>query len=451
MIRLLAATPDRFLILAAVMEILYLVLRFQGDLRFQIPETIGLLLLTSTFYIVSVFLSLRIAPGGPVSAPRWAVIVVAPALLFRLTVWPMYPGLSDDPFRYRWEGLAQAHGWNPYQSRPADTELAGLRDETYARIPGKDVKATYGPLIELIERAAYGIVSQFTADPWRQVFWFKAPAAFFDLGLLMALWALLAAHGLPPARLLIYAWSPLPLVEFWASGHNDSITLVFVVLALFLAARDRWMPAFASLTLAASAKVWPLLLFPIFVGWKGWRPARWYQWVIFLPIAGLLASPYWSDVEQNIRFMSGFLGGWRNNDSLYGLLLWITGDQYPAKYSAFAIVGVAVLTVTLLRWPLERASLTAITVMLMVSANCHPWYLTWLLPLLVFHPVPALLLWTILAPLAYKVVIAWTLLGQWDGSTPWRWWIYVPVYGLLIVTAAATRLQSKPHVHPASG
>jgi hypothetical protein len=70
--------------------------------------------------------------------------------------------------------------------------------------------------------------------------------------------------------------------------------------------------------------------------------------------------------------------------------------------------------------------------MLMISANCHPWYLTWILPLLAFHPVPALLLWTAVMPLAYEVLIGWTILGEWNGSTPTRWWIYVPVYGLLI-------------------
>ncbi len=424
------------------MEISYLALRIQGDPRFHIPEILGVVLLTSIFYIVSVFLSLRISPGRGGSTRRWMLIVVGGAIVFRVTVWPMYPALSDDPFRYRWEGMLQAHGGNPYQVRPADPDWVQLRDETYARIPAKDFRAGYGPLVELMERWTYETVSQFGFDAWEQVFWFKAPAALFDLGVLAALWALLATRGLSPVRLVAYAWSPLPVVEFWATGHNDSIAVFFVVLALLLAARERWTPAFASLALAAAAKIWPLLLLPVFVGWEGWRPARWRPLLVCFPVVGLLAWPYWSDVGENIRFMSGFVGGWRNNDSLYGLLLWITGDQYPAKYTAFALIGVAAVAVTLLRWPLERASLAAVTVMLMVSANCHPWYLTWILPLLAFYPVAGLLLWTLLMPLAYQVVIDWALLGQWEGSTPWRWWIYVPVYSLLAGTAVG-RLRSR--------
>ena len=241
----------------------------------------------------------------------------------------------------------------------------------------------------------------------------------------------------------------MPVVEFWATGHNDSVALFFVVLALLAAARQRWTPAFAALTLAACAKIWPLVLFPIFVGWKRYRPQRWYQWLVSLPIAALLAWPYWSNVEENVRFMSGFLGGWRNNDSLYGLLLWLTGDQYPAQYAAFAIVGATALLVTLLRWPLERAVLSTVVVMLLVSANCHPWYLTWILPLLAIVPVPALLLWTALIPLAYRVVIEWAGLGEWHGSTAWRWHIYVPVYGMLLGTLLVrlARRKSTPE-HP---
>jgi len=137
--------------------------------------------------------------------------------------------------------------------------------------------------------------------------------------------------------------------------------------------------------------------------------------------------------------MSGFLGGWRNNDSLHGLLLWMTGDVYRAKYLAFGVVAAAAIAVSLLKWPLEKASLAVIAIMLIVSSNVHPWYLTWLLPMLAFYPVPALLLWTALVPLAYHVLIRWLELGEWQGSTPLRWWIYGPVYAMLLLGWLARR------------
>jgi hypothetical protein len=140
--------------------------------------------------------------------------------------------------------------------------------------------------------------------------------------------------------------------------------------------------------------------------------------------------------------MSGFLGGWRNNDSLFGLLLWASGnDFYLAKKFAFAIVCLTVVAATALRWPPERGALTVITVLLMVSANCHAWYLTWMLPLLVLHPAPPLLLWVTLAPLAHTAVIRWIAAGEWNGSTSIRYYEYAPVYVTLAIWLVARHLR----------
>ena len=124
-----------------------------------------------------------------------------------------------------------------------------------------------------------------------------------------------------------------------------------------------------------------------------------------------------------------------------GVLLWAAGnDFYLAKKFAFAIVCVAIVAVIALRWPPERSALTVIAVLLMVSANCHPWYLTWMLPLLVFYPAPPLLLWLTLAPLAHTAVIRWIAAGEWNGSTSVRYYEYVPLYLALAIWLIARRV-----------
>ncbi|HKW98148.1 MAG TPA: glycosyltransferase 87 family protein [Bryobacteraceae bacterium] len=363
--------------------------------------------------------------------------------VFRVTVWPIGPSLSDDPYRYRWEGKLQAVGGNPYAARPRDPEWVQLRDSTYPKVVGKDFKAVYGPLIEQVEVWTYRVASKLTPDPERQVFWFKLPYALCDLGAMAALWLLLAAHHLPRERILIYAWSPLSVFEFWATGHNDALVVLAVILALVAAKRERWTWAFVALALAVAAKIWPVMLVPLFIGWRRYRPRRWYQWWVAVPILIGFMLPYWTDIWENLRFMSGFVGGWRNNDSLFGAILYFTDDLYRAKYTAFAIVALAVAILTLREVRLERAALAAIAVMLMVSANCHPWYLTWMLPLLALAPVTALLLWTALVPLAYAAVISWVALGEWQGSTAIRWYEYVPVYAMLIGPPLAAWLRRR--------
>ena len=426
--------------LASILEAIFLWLAFRGDLRQHVTEAISLLLIAGLFYLVCTFLVLR---SQSAVSPA---LVIGAAIVFRLTFWPLYPALSDDVFRYRWEGKLQAAGGNPYEVRPNDPAWNSLRDETFTSVPGRDFRAVYGPLTEGIEWTTYRVVSRFAARPFAQAFWFKVPSALFDLGAMAALWLLLKAKGIPLERMLIYAWSPLPLIEFWGTGHNDSIAIFFLLLALLIQSRDRKgavLGTFAALALATASKIWPALLFPIFIGW---RPRRLLWCLIALPILALATLPYvtstvrWSGIDENFRFMSGFLGGWRNNDSLFGVLLWAAAnDFYLAKKFAFAIVCVTIAAVIALRWPPERGVLTVIAVLLMVSANCHAWYLTWMLPLLVLYPVPPLLLWATLAPLAHTAVIRWIAAGEWNGSTSIRYYEYVPVYFTLAIWLVVRR------------
>jgi hypothetical protein len=407
------------------------------DLAGDATATIATLLQTSLVYLISVFVVLKVSSSRGLTF--W---ILGAALMFRLTVWPLFPTLTDDLYRYRWEGRLQEAGGNPYQSRPVDPAWSRLRDETYNSLTGKDFKTIYGPLLELYCRWAYRLAAAVTPHAVGQVFWLKLPAAVFDLASIGVLLALLRARAQPLERVLIYAWSPLPVLEFWVNGHNDSLVVFLLLAACLAASAGRWTIAFAALGCAAAAKIWPLLLLPTFTGWRGWRPERSWQWVAAPAAALAWAAPYWSDVTENARHLTGYLGGWRNNDSIHGLLLWITGDVYRAKYLAFALLIAAVILVTLRKMPLEQSVLTIIAVMLLISANCHPWYLTWFLPFLAFYPFPPLLAWTALAPLSYEVVAGWKSLGVWNGSTPLRWWIYGPVFALMLLRWGRKRHQA---------
>jgi len=96
-------------------------------------------------------------------------------------------------------------------------------------------------------------------------------------------------------------------------------------------------------------------------------------------------------------------------------------------------VAAAALAVAWRRPPLPQGVLWMTTALLLLSANCFPWYLTWLVPLLAIRPHAGLLLWTALVPLAYHVLIGYQAQGQWREDSYYLWLEYVPVYGLLIL------------------
>ena len=416
--------PRRYLVIALLLEALLLALT-QAAHADRIVTAIVILLLSGAVYVIGVYWVTKTHTSA--GAPLF-IFIIAVAIVFRITVWPLTFPSTDDVYRYRWEGKLQANGGNPYHSRPADPELATLRDTTYPRIGLKDFKGGYGPAWEMVSAATYRIVSLATANEMAQLFWFKLPSVLADIGLMAAVTALLRATGLPAVRVMIYAWSPLPVWEFWANGHNDSLVVLATVLALVWAMRDRpWLAAIA-LAVATALKFWPAILVAAFIRTK----LRFRHLLIGIPVLVFFAAPYWTGVTENVQFMSGFVGGWRNNDSVFGAILWWTGDLHTAKYVAFALI-VAAATLLAIRQPsLTLAALGTIVALLLIASNCHPWYLTWILPLLAIHPSAGLILWTVLVPLFYSVWPGWIATGIWDGVTPSRWLVYGPVFSLLI-------------------
>ncbi|MBY0505253.1 MAG: hypothetical protein K2X03_15170 [Bryobacteraceae bacterium] len=345
-------------------------------------------------WLVAVYFCLQ--PGALLPTKTVWILIILIGLTARIAAWQQPPFLTDDPYRYRFEGRLQAQGGNPYLVRPLDADPD-------SRIPGSDVRAIYGPLLLLLERATYPLASE-DLRLWR------LPAALADLltALFLALW-------LRHPRWLIYWLCPLPIIEFWSSGHHDAVLLALLALGL-------WRPlGGAPWALAVYTKYWPLLLLPFLRQWRA-LVATAAGALLFLPYLGDLAQ-----LIQNARYLSGFVGGWRNNDSLYGLLLALTGDQYRAKYLSFALIAAAGLAIWRTRWTLSTQCLAMVVTLLALSANVHPWYLTWMLPFLTRTPWLPAMAGIVLAPILYAPLFDWHLWQHWDGVRDTRWLVYAGV------------------------
>jgi len=424
----------RVLVAAIPLEAGYLLLRRLDNLQQFAVETIGIWLATSLFYLVACWWTEK--KGRPPMAA-----VVGAGLVFRLTVSALYPSLSEDPYRYRWEGKLQAAGGNPYRERPADAQWAALRDRTFGLVNRKDIPAGYGPVLEGVFALTYALVARFEPDEFRQVLWFKAPFALFDLATaaLLAWWR--------PQSLLIYFWSPVVVIEIWASGHNDSVLVFFLVAAVAAGCSGRWGWAYGALWMAALAKFWPALLFPLF--WRSGGRAR--LALAWTPLAAIAAWPYLDGIRELPRVLTGLLAGWSNNASLFhAVYAAAERDFEPARPAAGLLVLAAAIVVAWRRPPLLQGVLWTTALLLFLSANCFPWYLTWLVPLLAVDRNAALLLWTALVALAYHILIPYRTLGLWQEDPFYLWLEYVPVYGMLLALPWLRRLGASRDLRPKS-
>ena len=433
----MSTRPVLLLVLLALpLEAGYLALRRLGDLQQNAVETIGLWFAISIFYLVSCWWVMKNHPDGA-SRPRrgmtgWLALA---GLAFRLTVLPLYPSLSEDPHRYRWEGKLQQAGGNPYLAKPQDPRWSGLRDRTWASVNRKDLPTAYGPVLEWLYRGTYLAASRLASDEFRQVWLFKIPFLVFDLGAAAVILQLLRRLRLPACWAVVYFWSPLSVVEIWAVGHNDSALIFFLLAALWAGSAGRWGWAMGALWMAALCKFWPLLLFPLFClsGGRDRWPARLLEMLAWTPLAALICLPYWRGVAELGQMGLGFAAGWRNNASLYNLVYAASGGDYErGKPVVAALLVVMALAVAWRRPGLVAGTLQTVAGVLFLSANCFPWYLLWMVPLLAAAPQPALLLWTALVPLSYHILIGYQAGGEWREDPAYLWLEYLPVFGMLL-------------------
>lgn len=354
------------------------------------------------------------------------ILLIFAALVFRATLWPMLPTLSDDLQRYRWDAKVQANGWNPYAVAPQDPRLANLRDHYYEIMPGRETPTIYPPATELFYRAAW----KFFPGPIA----FKVPFAAADVLVLLLLAWIFREEKDRDFRVAVYAWNPLVVVEFAASGHNDVLALLGIVAGLALVKKR---PALASMSiaLAAMAKVFPAVLLPVWIRRAGWPEKRsgWWATALAAAVSLLLIVPYWNGREAIRANLTHYEANWKNNHaSLYTIIDWMTGGgtRIPALVGAAVIAGLA-LWLAWKRAEPGRAAYLLIGTSLAFWPNGYPWYFTWIVPLLCFFPNPAWLLLTVLQFLSYKVLIGYGILGQFKFDPLMQWLVYAPFYALL--------------------
>ncbi|MXX75516.1 MAG: hypothetical protein F4Y77_08960 [Holophagales bacterium] len=151
--------------------------------------------------------------------------VLAVAVVLRLLALPLAPSLSDDVYRYLWDGRVAASGANPYLLTPDDESLAGLRDGLWETTAHRDVATVYPPLALGMFAGAASLPRPFLA--------YKLALAAVDLAG-CALLLLLARRRGNSWMALAYVWNPLLVVEGAGMGHVDVLGASLVIGCVWL-------------------------------------------------------------------------------------------------------------------------------------------------------------------------------------------------------------------------
>lgn len=316
------------------------------------------------------------------------VLILGTAILMRVIALAAPVFLSDDIYRYVWDGRVQAAGINPYRYIPTDRHLAALQDEAiFPNINRNNYAPTiYPPIAQMLFLLAHGFGGTVLAT--KLVF-----VAAEAVGIWALLLVLRAAEA-PRQQILLYAWHPLPIWEIAGSGHIDAAVVAFTVLALAAALAGRRAWSGAALAAATLVKFFPLVVAPAL-----WRPAGSNRWDWRWPAAfiAVVVAAYLPYVAAGWRVL-GFLPGYAAEENLTSgsgfWLLDMSRHVVPvplAAYLATIAAAMAGLSIgALRRTPQPRSSLRWATVLAIavtfLSSPHYPWYFVWLVALLAVTP-----------------------------------------------------------------
>jgi alpha-1,6-mannosyltransferase len=371
------------------------------------------------------------------------VIILIGGALFRLILVPLDPPrLSTDIYRYIWDGRVQAAGINPYLYLPVDPRLAQLRDDSiYPNINRKTYAHTiYPPVAQIF----FLVVTRVT----QTVPGFKAVVVLVDLATMGIVAATLRALGQPAERVIVYAWHPLPIFEFGASGHIDAVMICFIAIAVLARVRQKFGIAGVALGAATLVKFIPIVLLPAIYRRCGKKlPIAFVTTVVvcYLPYvlgAGRAVLGFLPQYAKEEGLQSG--GRYYLLDLIDYILDWcgVVHELPPRIFLAIALAGLIAIAIWAFyrqpplgrepgepqnRWIFSAFVLTlAFSVLL---SSYYPWYYTWLAFFLCFVRNPAALALTLIAWPVYRSLYEQTA----DDLFRFQSRLFLPFFALLVL------------------
>ena len=359
----------------------------------------------------------------------WAVIGITARVLFL----PSLPNLSQDFYRFIWDGRLLVLGINPYIFAPEQlvngllkaTELTSLEAISNAKvlIQGMgSLNASHYSNYPPINQLCFALAALFAKTSiLGSVVVLRIIIIGADLGILYFGKKLLERLNLPAKNIFWYFLNPFIIIELTGNLHFEGVMLFFVIWSLYMLDKKRWVLAAILLGVSVSVKLLPLLFLPLFYKYlapeglfkKGFWKMKKFYWVTLATIVFTFA-PFAS--KTFISNFSATIGLWFQNfefnASVYYIIRWIgfqtVGWNIIATVGLFLpmVVFICIVLLAVFRkynttQKLITGMLLAVSIYFLLATTVHPWYIATPVLLSVFTKYKFPLLWSFMICFSY--------------------------------------------------
>ena len=398
------------IILAVCLSLLIPLPNLRGP---QIIPFLILFLIAAAAYFIAV---MRFDRDNPPLGIIWGF-----AILFRILILFTEQSLSDDVYRFIWDGNLLRQGINPY-AQAVNSPLLNDYAIPIRELVNHDWMASpYLPAAQLLFLSVVGIVPE-------DILAIQISAVILDLSIGWLVFDSLRRISIPTAGVLIYLWNPLIITEFANGAHVVDAWMIFLVmLAFWLMIRSNNQHGnrfnfgiILSMAGATLTKGIPALLVPIFLRRWRWKWLLLYLAIIIGALFAFSLGAGWGIIGplNGVGVFGAlriYMSLWNFNSSIYHWLeVSLSGFRTPGAVpievvgqvpilAAKLITSTTIFLISLLTgywaWRMdspERANyltrtlnLIRLTVIpigayLLLTHTVHPWYIAFIVPLLPF-------------------------------------------------------------------
>lgn len=319
-------------------------------------------------------------------------------LLFRVILLFSIPNLSQDFYRFIWDGHLILNGFNPYTNKPEllintinfpnasflFEKMGGLSQSNFSNYP---------PINQLffVIAAFFGGKSYYISMVLLKVF-----VVFADIGIYHFGKKILLYLNKNQNLISLYFLNPLVILELSGNIHFEGVMLFFFVLGIYFLTLNNWVKSAFFIALSIVTKLLPVILLPLFFKKLGFKKSKWF-YLLIIGICILIFLPFLNQdlIKNYTNTIALWFVNFEFNASIYYLIREI-GYQIKG-YNIIQTVGkitpIIIITLALVfaflrknnsfKYLLTNA-LIFLSIYFFLSTTVHPWYIISLVLLSVF-------------------------------------------------------------------
>jgi len=350
-------------------------------------------------------------------------ILIGSSLLFRILLIAAIPNLSQDFYRFIWDGRMLLEGLNPYITTPESWIAShnfpiAQAQELYNGMG--DLNGSHYTNYPPLHQFGFFLAALFSQTSiLGAVIVMKSLLILADLGIFYFGKKVLIKLNRPKPFIFLYLINPFIILELVGNLHFEALMIFFIIWSLYLMFSEKWIASAIVLGLAVSVKLIPLLFIPLFYSWFNPKKNGLFKFLLFGCIAVittlLLFAPFLS--HEFIENYSNSVGLWFRNFEFNASIYYIAREigYLISGYNLISVIGkilpiITICFVLFLSFKNKTSNAKSIINKLLfglsfyyfLSTTVHPWYLSTLVILGIFTTYRFPLVWSLVVILSYQ-------------------------------------------------